>query len=84
MKPAAVSFLPNIPVLGIWLLVYYLSGIISMQFDNPELHVALIWFPAGVSTAAFLRYSMRHWPVLLLSFITINLLVNHSFSGHLL
>lgn len=84
MKPAAMSYIPNIPILGIWLLVYYLPGIISVQFDNPELHVALIWFPAGVATAAFLHYAMRHWPVLLLTFIIIDFSVSHPSSEHLI
>ncbi|MGP2522561.1 hypothetical protein ACTUSX_22185, partial [Pantoea ananatis] len=37
-------------VLTIWAVVYYLSGVLSLRFDDPQLHISVVWFPAGVAT----------------------------------
>nr|WP_241899334.1 MASE1 domain-containing protein [Erwinia sp. OLTSP20] len=63
-------------MLGLLLIVYYFSGLLSIRFDDPQMHISIVWFPAGVATAAFLHARWRLWPALTLIFILLNLLMD--------
>ncbi|AHM72827.1 MASE1 domain-containing protein [Yersinia hibernica] len=72
------SFTQKIITIAIWTLIYYLSGVISLKFDEPASNISIVWFPAGVATAAFLCSRWRQWPVLLGCFVIINLVLDSS------
>ncbi|OON41854.1 hypothetical protein BTJ39_01470 [Izhakiella australiensis] len=76
MRPSATTFIPSLLTLAVWMLIYYLSGVLSLRFDDPEMHISIVWFPAGVATAAFLRARWGLWPVLTVLFILLNLLMD--------
>lgn len=53
-----------------WALAYYVTGIISLQLDDPVAQVAVVWFPAGVAVSAFLISQRSHWPLLFAVLLT--------------
>lgn len=63
-------------VLTIWAVVYYLSGVLSLRFDDPQLHISVVWFPAGVATAAFLNSRWRLWPALCVLFVVLDVILD--------
>lgn len=63
---------------AIWMLIYYLSGLISLQMDDPALDFSIVWFPAGVATAAFLCAPWRQWLLFLGGFIILNLILDNT------
>ncbi|MFM1249752.1 MASE1 domain-containing protein [Yersinia enterocolitica] len=77
MKPPSILTQKVIPIV-IWSFIYYLSGVISLKFDDPASHISIVWFPAGVATAAFLCARWHQWPVLLGCFVIINLALDNS------
>lgn len=63
---------------AIWIAIYYLSGLVSLQLDDPSLDFSVVWFPAGVATAAFLCAPWRQWWVFLAGFVALNLILNNT------
>ncbi|HDL6964063.1 TPA: MASE1 domain-containing protein [Yersinia enterocolitica] len=66
----------------ILIIIYYLSGIISIKLGDSVSQIPVVWFPAGVATAVFLCSRRCQWPVLLVCFILINLLFDNSLQEH--
>lgn len=62
-------------VLFLWALTYYLTGLASLAFDDPTSHMAIIWFPAGVSVSAFLSSRRSHWPLLFVALLVARVLL---------
>lgn len=58
----------------IWVLLYIISGLIADSLNPPGPSLAIVWFPAGVATAAFLRNEYRMWPIYTLAFALSNML----------
>lgn len=56
--------LTQVASLLMWVLTYYVTGLISLEFDHPVSQVAIVWFPAGVAVSAFLSSQRSRWPVL--------------------
>ncbi len=44
-----------------WAFLYFIFGYLSLLLDNPVSHVGFVWFPAGVSVAAFLYTPRERW-----------------------
>ncbi|WP_312582040.1 MASE1 domain-containing protein [Atlantibacter hermannii] len=78
MKGKLSPFMHQTVSFVIWMLIYYLSGVISLQLDVPSLDFSVVWFPAGVATAAFLCAPWRQWPVFMVGFIALNLLLDNT------
>jgi len=76
MKGKLSPFMYQSVSFAIWMLIYYLSGLVSLQFDDPSLDFSIVWFPAGVATAAFLCAPWRQWPAFLLGFVVVNLFLS--------
>lgn len=53
-----------------WALAYYVTGIISLEFDDPIAQVPVVWFPAGVAVAAFLISQRSGWALLFAVLLT--------------
>ena len=53
----------------LWVLTYYVTGILSLEFDDPLSQVPLVWFPSGVAVAAFLCCQRSRWPALFLALV---------------
>jgi len=83
MNRAASFFQNNAVSIALWMVVYYISGVISLKVDAIDAEISIVWFPAGVATAAFLCARWRLWPVLLLSFISINIILDNAFDNKL-
>ena len=62
-------------VLFLWALVYYVSGVASLAFEDPVSNMAIIWFPAGVSVSAFLSSQRNHWPMLFVALLAARVLL---------
>ena len=56
--------LTQVANLLMWVLCYYVTGLISLEFDDPVSQVAIVWFPAGVAVSAFLISQRSRWPAL--------------------
>lgn len=67
----------------LWMLLYYLSGIISDNLSPMDVDIYIVWFPAGVATTAFLLSSWYRWPLLLVGFVLLNLCFESGVEGHL-
>lgn len=65
-------------VLFLWGLVYYVSGVASLAFEDPVSNMAIIWFPAGVSVSAFLSSRRSHWPLLFVALLVARVLLGES------
>ena len=52
-----------------WVSTYYVTGILSLEFDDPLSQVPLVWFPSGVAVAAFLCSQRSRWPVLFVALV---------------
>ena len=78
MKGTLSPFMHQAVSFAIWMLIYYLSGLISLQLDDPSLDFSIVWFPAGVATAAFLCAPWRHWWLFLAGFVALNLVLNNT------
>jgi len=76
MKGKLSPFMYQSVSFAIWMLIYYLSGLVSLQFDDPSLDFSIVWFPAGIATAAFLCAPWRQWPAFLLGFVVVNLFLS--------
>ncbi len=83
MNRAASFFQHNAVSIALWMIVYYISGVISLKVDAIDAQISIVWFPAGVATAAFLCARWRLWPVLLLSFVIINVILDNAFDNNL-
>ena len=74
MKTYFPSWLQQTAILLLWGLVYYLSGLISLKFDDPNSAIAIVWFPSGVAVAALLSARWRDYPALILIFAVTSIL----------
>ncbi|WP_213716472.1 MASE1 domain-containing protein [Cedecea lapagei] len=74
MKTYFPSWLQQTAILLLWGLVYYLSGLISLKFDDPNSAIAIVWFPSGVAVAALLSARWRDYPALILIFALASIL----------
>lgn len=74
MKTYFPSWLQQTAILLLWGLVYYLSGLISLKFDDPNSAIAIVWFPSGVAVAALLSARWRDYPALILIFAVASIL----------
>jgi len=59
---------------GSWGVLYILSGLLAVWVNPPDHALAIVWFPTGVATAAFLLSRYRVWPWYLAGFTFANLL----------
>ncbi|MFC0226292.1 MASE1 domain-containing protein [Serratia aquatilis] len=78
------SLLRQIFILLLWGLAFYAAGLISLKFDDPNSPIAIVWFPAGVTVAAFLSARWREYPALLILFTLVNVLLDKGWQGNLL
>ncbi|MEJ1268975.1 MASE1 domain-containing protein [Pantoea ananatis] len=70
------AVMSNFIAMTIWAVLYYLSGVLSLRFDDPQLHISVVWFPAGVATAAFLNSRWRLWPALCVLFVVLDVILD--------
>ncbi|WP_411751062.1 MASE1 domain-containing protein [Serratia sp. (in: enterobacteria)] len=61
MTPHVPSYVRQLFTLLLWGLIYYLAGLISLKFDDPDSPIAIVWFPSGVAVAAFLLTRWRSY-----------------------
>lgn len=81
MKTYFPSWLQRTFILLLWGGVYYLSGLISLKFDDPNSAIAIVWFPSGVAVAAFLSARWRDYPVLILIFALMSVLLDEAWQS---
>ncbi|WP_227317059.1 MASE1 domain-containing protein [Cedecea davisae] len=81
MKTYFPSWLQRTFILLLWGMVYYLSGLISLKFDDPSSAIAIVWFPSGVAVAAFLSARWRDYPVLILIFALMSVLLDEAWQS---
>lgn len=81
MKTYFPSWLQQTAILLLWGLVYYLSGLISLKFDDPNSAIAIVWFPSGVAVAAFLSARWRDYPALILIFALASVLLDEAWQS---
>lgn len=81
MKTYFPSWLQRTFILLLWGMVYYLSGLISLKFDDPSSAIAIVWFPSGVAVAAFLSARWRDYPVLILIFALTSALLDEAWQS---
>lgn len=77
-------WLQKVTTLLLWGLTFYLAGLASLKFDDPDSSIALMWFPAGVAVAAFLSARWRDYLALLVLFTLTTVLLDaqwHSSEG---
>lgn len=60
-----------------WALAYYVTGLISLEFDDPVSQVAVVWFPAGVAVSAFLISQRSRWPLLFVVLLTTRIVLEY-------
>lgn len=70
-------------ILLLWAIIYYVTGVASLTFDDPVSQMAIIWFPAGVSVSAFLCSRRTHWPMLFVVFLVARVLLDEQGWEHL-
>lgn len=63
-------------VLLLWAVTYYVTGVVSLAFEDPVSQMAIIWFPAGISVSAFLSSRRAEWPMLFAVFLVARLLLS--------
>ncbi|WON77972.1 MASE1 domain-containing protein [Serratia sp. UGAL515B_01] len=78
------SLLRQIFILLLWGLAFYVAGLVSLKFDDPDSPIAIVWFPAGVAVAAFLYARWREYPLLFLLFTFVNVLFDKGSQDNLL
>ncbi|QCJ69789.1 hypothetical protein C9446_07940 [Providencia heimbachae] len=76
MKTSLLSRYSSLVAIIGWLLLYYVTGEISDLLTPAGSEISVVWFPAGVATTAFLCMHKRHWLLLLIGFITLNLILD--------
>lgn len=76
MKAYFPTWLQQLSILLMWGLIFYLAGLTSLKFDDPDSSIAIIWFPAGVAVAAFLSARWRDYPSLIVIFTLANVLLD--------
>lgn len=81
MKTNIPSWLQQTAILLLWGLVYYLSGLMSLKFDDTNSAIAIVWFPPGVAVAAFLSARWRHYPALILIFVLASVLQDQAWQN---
>ncbi|ATF92068.1 Predicted integral membrane sensor domain [Cedecea neteri] len=81
MKTYFPSWLQQTAILLLWGLVYYLSGLISLKFDDPNSAIAIVWLPSGVAVAAFLSARWRDYPALILIFALASVLLDEAWQS---
>jgi len=81
MKTNIPSWLQQTAILLLWGLVYYLSGLMSLKFDDTNSAIAIVWFPPGVAVAAFLSARWRHYPALILIFVLASVLQDRAWQN---
>lgn len=70
-------------VLLLWAVTYYVTGVVSLAFEDPVSQMAIIWFPAGISVSAFLSSRRAEWPLLFAVFLVARLLLDEHGWQHL-
>lgn len=70
-------------ILIVWGLVFYLAGLPSLRFNDPDSSISIIWFPAGVAVAAFLSARWRDYPALIVIFTLSTVLLDGDWSSPL-
>ncbi|TBL52608.1 histidine kinase [Obesumbacterium proteus] len=83
MKPYFPMWLQQSFILLLWGLIFYLAGLTSLRFDDPESSIAIIWFPAGIAVAAFLSARWRDYPALIIIFTLANVLLDEEWKSPL-
>ncbi len=73
-------FVKQILLFSSLLLLYFITGKISLQFAFLNPSATPIWFPTGIALAAFLIYGNKMWPAVFLG----ALLVNYTTAGNIL
>lgn len=81
MKTTIPSWLQQTAILLLWGLVYYLSGLMSLNFDDTNSAIAIVWFPPGVAVAAFLSARWRLYPALILIFVMASVLQDRAWEN---
>lgn len=81
MKTYFPSWLQQTAILLLWGIVYYLSGLISLKFDDTNAAIAIVWFPSGVAVAAFLSVRWSHYPALILIFALASVVFDEAWQG---
>lgn len=76
MKTYSINYLQQTTKFIVWGLVYFLSGLISVNFDDPDSQISIIWFPAGVAVAAFLSVRWSEYPSLIFVFALASVLLD--------
>lgn len=74
MKTYFPSWLRQTFSVLLWGLTFYVSGLISLKFDDPGSSIAIVWFPSGVAVAAFLCARWRDYPILIMTFALMTVL----------
>ena len=47
---------------GLVFVAYFVTGWLGLKLPYFGSHITLIWLPAGIATAAFVRWGNRMWP----------------------
>ncbi|WP_411177312.1 MASE1 domain-containing protein (plasmid) [Klebsiella oxytoca] len=76
MKTYSISYLQQTAKIFVWGLVYFLSALISVNFDDPTSQISIVWFPAGVAVAAFLSVRWSEYPSIILIFALASVLLD--------
>lgn len=81
MKNNYLSFLKKNFTLLTWGVIYFLSGLISLKFNDPDSTITIVWFPAGVAVAAFLSVQWREYPVLIIIFTLVTTFLDEAWQS---
>ena len=81
MTTTIPSWLQQTGILLLWGLIYYLSGLMSLKFDDTNSAIAIVWFPPGVAVAAFLSARWRLYPSLILIFVLVSVLEDRAWEN---
>lgn len=76
MKAHFPTWLQQSFIFLLWGGVFYLTGLPSLKFDDPDSVIAIIWFPSGVAVAAFLSTRWRDYPALIIIFTLATVLLD--------
>lgn len=64
-----------------WILLYIFTGLLADWLNPPGYELAIVWFPSGVATSAFLRVKFRQWPFYLCAFTLSNIFFSDFYYG---
>lgn len=82
MTAQNISLRSGATALMMWGFIYMLLAFISLELDNPQSRVAMVWLPAGAAVSACLSLPRLWWPGLYLTLIMVryglDMLMRHS------